>query len=330
MRYLSLADTEQLDIRMTDVVPVIEAAFRRVGEGQAVVVPRVRLVHPSLSEKSTGQGRPWERDLRIITGAIEGMGYGIRIGGSVHRKAGGVILLLFDWETMALKTLISDHLVHAVRSTAPDGVLAKYLALEGAATMGLIGSGRLARWAAEAVCAVRSIHHLRVWSPNRTHRKEIVRYLSARLGNTVQIDEAKNAEETTRDAQILVTATKAAAPVLRGEWLAPGCTVITNTPEELDQETLRRGKIVTTYRDGVLTHVPPYHSLVELLEKGDLTPEDFSTELGDVVSGRVAGRITADEIIICLNPAFGVLDAAIAEYIYQRAVTMGVGLELQP
>ena len=330
MRYLSLADTERLDIRMTEVVPAIEAVFRRVGQGQTVVMPRVRLVHPPLPEESTGQGRPWERDLRIITGAVEGMGYGIRIGGSVRRKAGGVMLLLFDWETMVLKALISDHLVHAVRSTAPDGVLANYLALDDATTMGLIGSGRLARWAAEAVCAVRPIHHLRVWSPNRAHQKEVVRYLAARLGKTVQLEEAKTAEETVRDAEILVTATKAAEPVLKGEWVAPGCTVITNTPEELDQDTLRRGKIVTTYRDGVLTHVPPYQSLVELLEKGDLTTEDFSTELGDIVSGRAAGRTTAEEIIVCLNPAFGVLDAAIAEYVYQRAVRMGVGLELQP
>lgn len=330
MRYLSLADTERLDLRMTEVVPAIEETFRLVGRGRAVVVPRVRLVHPPLPEKSMGRGRPWTRDLRIIPGAIEEVGYGIRVGTSINRKAGGVMLLLFDWETMALKALISDHLVHAIRSTVPDGVFAKYLANEDCTALGLIGSGRLARWAVEAVCAVRPIRRLRLWSPNPDHRKEIVRYLRPRLGAGMQIDEARDAEEVTRESAIVVTATKAAAPVLKGEWLGAGTTVITNTPEELDQETLRRGRIVSTYRDGVLTHVPPYHSLVELLEKGELTREDFSTELGDIVTGRAAARTARDEIIVCLNPAFGVLDAAVAEFVYQKAVAMGVGTELEP
>lgn len=330
MRYLSLADTERLDIRMTEVVPAIEAAFRRVGQGQSVVAPRVRLLHPPLPEKSMGQGRPWTRDLRIIPGALEGVGYGLRIGGSLRRQAGGVMLLLFDWETMALKALISDHLIHAVRSTAPDGVLAQYLALDKASTLGLIGSGRLARWAAEAVCAVRPIRRLRVWSPNAAHREEIASYLSSRLGDDIEMGAVHDAEAAAREAEIVVTATKATAPVLKGGWLAPGATVITNTPEELDRDTLRRGKIVTTYRDGVLTHVPPYHSLVELLEEGRLTAKDFSTELGEIVCGKAAGRTTADEIIVCLNPAFGVIDAAIADYVYRRAVIMGVGTELEP
>ena len=162
MLYLSQADTEKLDIRMTDVVPAIEEAFRRVGNGQAVVSPRVRVLHPPLDKNNMGQGRPWTRDLRIIPGAIEELGYGVRLGTSLRRQAGGVMLVLFDWETMALKALISDHLVHAVRSTAPCGVMAKYLAREDASTLAVIGSGRLARWAAEAVCAVRSIRDLRV------------------------------------------------------------------------------------------------------------------------------------------------------------------------
>jgi ornithine cyclodeaminase/alanine dehydrogenase-like protein (mu-crystallin family) len=128
MLYLSHADTQRLDIRMTDVVPAIEEAFRRVGNGQAVVAPRVRVLHPPLEKNSTGKGRPWVRDLRIILGAVEEIGYGVRLGTSLRRQAGGVILVLFDWQTMELSALISDHLVHAVRSTAPCGVMAKYRA----------------------------------------------------------------------------------------------------------------------------------------------------------------------------------------------------------
>jgi len=329
MLYLSHADTVSLDIRMTDAVPAIEEAFRRVGSGQAVVAPRVRVVHPALEGNSMGKGRPWVRDLRIIPGALEGIGYGVRLGASLRRQAGGVILALFDWQTMELAALISDHLVHAVRSTAPCGVMAKYLALEQSSTLALIGSGRLARWAAEAVCAVRPIRDLRVWSPTPAHRRECAEYLRGRLGASVRVRDVENSEAAIRGAEIVTTGTKALEPVMRGEWIMPGCTILANSPEEIDQQTYLKSKIVTTYKEGILGHVPPYHALMELIEAGQLRAADISTELGDIVAGKIAGRSHAQEIIAGLNPAFGILDAAIAEFVYRRAKAMGIGTQLE-
>ena len=329
MLYLSQADTEKLDIRMTDVVPAIEDAFRRVGNGQAVVAPRVRVLHPPLQKHSMGQGRPWVRDLRIIPGAIEDVGYGVRLGASLRRQGGGVLLVLFDWDTMELKALISDHLVHAVRSTAPCGVMAKYLALENASTLALIGSGRLARWAAEAVCAVRPIRDLRVWSPTPAHRAEVVGYLRSRLGEPVRVREVANSEEAIRGAQVVTTGTKALAPVMKGEWIAPGCTILANSPEEIDQESYLKSKIITTYNDGILTHVPPYQDLLALVQTGKMSEADFSTELGDIVTGKAKGRTDAEQIWIGLNPAYGILDAATAAWVYDRARKLGVGTELE-
>ena len=319
MLYLSLADTERLDIRMAEVVPFIEDAFRLAGEGKAVIAPRTRLIWPPLPPGSSGQGRPWERDLRIIPGAVEGIGFGVRLGGSIRRKGGGVGLALFDWETMAFKALISDHLVHAVRSTAPDGVLAKYLALPEASVLGLIGSGRLARWAAEAVCAVRPVRELRVWSPNSEHVAACVEYLR---GRSMPAAAAGSAEQAVRGAHVVATATTAFEPVLRGDWLEPGCTVITNRPEELDRESARRARLVTTYREGIAGHVPPYAALEGL--QLDIT------ELADIVAGHAPGRTSADEIIVAINPAYGLLDAATAEFVYRKAKAAGVGVELAP
>ena len=232
MLYLSYADTVRLDIRMTDVVPAIEEAFRRVGNGQAVVAPRLRVVHPPLEKSSMGKGRPWVRDLRV-------------------------------------------------------------------------------------------------WSPTPAHRRECVEYLQGRLGAGIKVRAVENSEAAIRGAEIVTTATKSLEPVMQGEWLSPGCTVLCNTPEEVDQETFLRAKIVTTYSDGILSHVPPYHALVELVEAGKLSEQDFSTELGDIVAGKVPGRSSDNEIIVGLNPAFGILDAATADFVYRRAKQMGIGTELE-
>ena len=270
-----------------------------------------------------GQGRPWVRDLRIIPGAIEDLGYGVRLGASLRRRGGGVMLVLFDWQTMELKALISDYLVHAVRSTAPCGVMAKYLALPNASTLALIGSGRLARWAAEAVCAVRPIREIKVWSPTPAHRQEIVAYLQARLGGGVKVREVASSETAIRGAEIVTTGTKALEPVINGEWISPGCTILANSPEEIDQDTYLKSKIITTYDDGILTHVPPYQDLVALVQSGKMSETDFSTELGDVVTGKAQGRARADEIWIGMNPAYGILDVAIVAWVYERARSWG-------
>jgi ornithine cyclodeaminase/alanine dehydrogenase-like protein (mu-crystallin family) len=154
--------------------------------------------------------------------------------------------------------------------------------------------------------------------------------LQSRLGASIQVREVENSEVAIRGAEIVTTATKSLEPVMKGEWLSLGCTVLCNTPEELDQETFMRGKIITTYNDGILSHVPPYHSLVELVDAGKLSEADFSTELGDIVTGKTPGRVSKDQIIVGLNPAFGILDAATAEFVFRRAKAMGIGIELEP
>ncbi|HEX6512878.1 MAG TPA: hypothetical protein VF157_11295 [Chloroflexota bacterium] len=306
---------------MREVVPVVERAFRLVGDGRSVVAERVRLVHPPLPPGSQGEGRPWERDLRIIPGALQGIGYGVRLGASLRSRAGGVILALWDWDSMRLLAIISDHLVHAVRSTAPDGVLAKCLARPDASVLGVIGSGRLARWAVEAICAVRPIREVRLWSPTPGHAAACAHYLTGRAESEVSFQPVGGAQEAVRGAHVVVSATTAREPVLRGQWLSPGCTVIVNRPEELDAETARRGRLVTTYMEGVFGHVPPYRAL-------DGLAAGF-TVVSEIMTGRAPGRTSPDDVLVALNPAYGVIDAAVARFVYDKAVEAGVGVELE-
>ncbi|MBM4299190.1 MAG: ornithine cyclodeaminase family protein, partial [Deltaproteobacteria bacterium] len=61
---------------------------------------------------------------------------------------------------------------------------------------------------------------------------------------------------------------------------------------------------------------------------GKMNEADFSTELGDVVAGRVKTRMSAEEIWIGMNPAYGILDVATAAWVCQKAKKLGVGTEL--
>jgi ornithine cyclodeaminase/alanine dehydrogenase-like protein (mu-crystallin family) len=227
--YLSYEETKKLDINMAEVIGVFEETYKLVGSGSGVYQSRIRLVYPPISDQ--GSGRPWKQNLRILPAILPGVGAGLRIGATKGREVsrGGYLIVLFDFDTMELKAIISDFLIHGLRSAVPNGVAAKYLSRKGSSMLGVIGSGRIARWATEAVCTVRSIKHTKVYSPNPDHRRDFCRSMEPKLG--VEVKEFDGADAVVRDSDIIVAATTAKGPVLKGEWLSPGSTVISNTPE---------------------------------------------------------------------------------------------------
>ena len=325
--YLSYDDTVKMDLRMKDVVPVFEEAYRIIGTGAATTQYRVRLVHPPLTE-GMGTGRPWDRDLRVLPAIVPGMGTACRLGATAHGKgSGGVLLIYWDFETMALRCVISDQLVHGMRSAAPDGPATKYLAREDASVLGVIGTGRIARWAAEAAWSQRPITRVQVYSRDPSHREACCQYLSERLG--VETIDCSSNDRAVEGADVVVMGTATRVPVINGAAVKPGCTVISNTPEELDYATVRKAsKIVSTSGEDVQTHVPPWQAVYDLMQTGELPPDAMSYELTDVIAGRRPGRTSDDEIIVCLNPGFGVHDVAAASYVYRRARELGLGTEL--
>jgi len=326
VRYLSYDDTMRMDLRMADVAPPFEEAYRRIGEGTSTTQARVRLVHPPLTE-GMGTGRPWDRDLRILPAMVPGMGTACRLGGTARGYGSGVLLIYWDFETMELLAVISDHLVHGVRSAAPDAPLTKYLAKENASILGVIGTGRIARWAAEAAWSQRPIKTMKVFSRDPAHREEFCAYISERLG--VEAIDCGSNDEAVEGSDVVVMATATRVPVINGAALSPGCTLISNTPEELDLESVRRAdRIVTTSTEEVETHVPPFQAIYDLVQSGELPRQGAYDDIADIVVGRKPGRRSDDEIIVCVNPGSGVHDVAVARFIYQRALDLGLGTDL--
>jgi ornithine cyclodeaminase/alanine dehydrogenase-like protein (mu-crystallin family) len=325
--YLSYDDTVKLGIRMKDVAPVFEEAYRILAEQDVRIQARVRLVYPPLKE-GKGTGRPWTHDLRVLPAIIPGMGTACRLGATAHGAGGGgVILNYWDFETMSLQCVISDALVHGVRSAAPDAPLTRYCAREDASTLAMIGTGRIARWAAEAVWSQRPIKVIKVYSRDRANRLAFCEYIETRL--MVEAQECTSSDQAVEGADIVAMATATRTPVINGAAISPGTTVISNTPEELDAESVRRAaRIVATMREDVMDHIPPIQAVDDAIQAGQLDPERDLVTIADVITGRAVGRKSDDEIVVCVNPGNGVHDVAVAKFTYERALQKGVGTRL--
>jgi ornithine cyclodeaminase/alanine dehydrogenase-like protein (mu-crystallin family) len=255
------------------------------------------------------------------------MGAACRLGASSRGLGNSVLLAYWDFETMQLRAVISDALIHSACSATPNGVLAKRLARQDASVLGVLGSGRIARWAAEAVWSQRPIRTIRVYSPTPAHRVAFCAYVGGRLGLAVQ--DCASSDDAIAGADVIVMACNTREPVLDGALLRPGCTVISNASEELDRESLRRAhRIVVTSAEEVVDFSPPWQALVDLIAAGELPPDAASTEIADIVLGRQPGRRSDDEIIVCINPGSGMNHVAVGAYVYQRALERGIGRDL--
>jgi len=147
------------------------------------------------------------------------------------------------------------------RTGCIGGLAARELATDRKAVrLGVIGAGTQARWQTRAIAAATDLEAVRVYSPSDS-RYRCAEDLDSELD--VSVEAAGSPREAIEGATVVVTATTATDPVVPGEALAPGTTVIaigayTDEMRELDGETVERAA-------RILADVPE-----EAIETGDL------------------------------------------------------------
>ena len=212
-------------------------------------------------------------------------------------------IFLVDPETGTPLAVMDGRLITEMRTAAVSAAATKLLAPPEAKILAILGSGVQARSHVEALRLVRQFEEIRVWSPTRKHAEEFAQ----KIGAT-----AMPAEETVRDADVIVTVTSSKTPVLNGDWLKAGCHVNAIgacRPDwrELDDETMQRNVVFVDSREGAMK------------ESGDviLSGAKIYAELGEALAGKVPP--CANETTIFKSLGMAVEDIAAAMLVYRAA-----------
>jgi ornithine cyclodeaminase/alanine dehydrogenase-like protein (mu-crystallin family) len=234
-------------------------------------------------------------------------------------------VLLFEAAHGRPLALIDASEITAIRTAAVSGVATRLLAQENAGNLAILGTGVQADSHLEAMLAVRPIQRVRVWSRNSANRAQFAARAKARYGVTV--DSVDSAEAAVRGADIICTATSAAEPVLKGEWLSAGAhlnVVGASTPKarEVDSAAMRRSRLFVDRRESTLSEAGDF--LIPKQE-GVIEDDHILAELGEVLLGQKPGRTAPDEITLFKSLGLAVEDLASAQYLYQQAVEKGIG-----
>jgi ornithine cyclodeaminase/alanine dehydrogenase len=236
--------------------------------------------------------------------------------------------MLFDPETGELLSIIQSDKLGQMRTGAASGVATKHLAREDADSLGLYGAGWQAESQLEAIAAVKKLSRVIVYSRTEESRKAFAEKMSARLGMDV---ETSHAPEEPAAQDIVVTATSAREPVLRGEWLKPGVHVNAAGSNflfkrEIDREVVKRASFVCI--DSREELGLEAGNLLQSLEGGVILPEAIH-ELGQVIAGQVRGRHSPEDITLFSSQGIALEDLAAARLVYDRAVAENVGREME-
>lgn len=321
-------DVQQL-LTMNDAIEVAELALRELHEGKAENRPRHQFYADSQQPEALFM-------MRHFQGAIPKLGVmGLRIttdviGTGVHkpelRSFGS--FLLFDLNTAGLLAVFHDHELQRMRVGAETGVAARHLARADAKTVGLLGAGYQAETQLAAVCAVRAIEQVRVYSPTPSRRSDFACRLSKQLG--IPIAPVESARQAIEDADLVLASTNASAPVLDGEWLKPGChvTSIVNSDQriprrELDNRTFARASLVGlgSIEQSKLDHAA---DIFEAVEAGALSWQRVC-EVGAVIVGKVPGRTDDRQITVYKNNGLAIEFVALAWKAFTLAQQRGIG-----
>jgi ornithine cyclodeaminase/alanine dehydrogenase-like protein (mu-crystallin family) len=237
-------------------------------------------------------------------------------------------IVLLDPETGGLLALLDGRYITEARTAAVSALSVRHLARENARTLAIIGSGVQARSHLEAISRVRDLSDIRVWSPNRARVETFVSEMRPHV--TARVSAASNAQDATADADIVALVTSAREPVVRSEWIADGAHVCAvgacrPTQREMEAALVARGDLFVDSRDAALVEAG---DIVLAMKDGAIGAGHIKAELGDVVSGKAAGRRGQYRVTIFKSLGLAVEDVAAAHLAYERARAGGAGREL--
>ena len=306
------ADVRQV-VDMDSVIGAVESSMRELGEGTSQNEPRRRAFAPGGL-------------LNVMFASYAGGGL---TGLKAYTVAGGKVRFLVAAFALdgSLEALIEADHMGAYRTGAATAVAAKALRPRAPVTVAIIGTGYQASTQVLALSRVCEIRELRAFGRDPKRRTQFAQDRQAQLG--LRAIAAPSAEAAVRGADIVVTMTTSAEPVLEADWVEPHALVIaagSNFPNrtEIPLDLVARA-----------TSVVVDQRATAQLESGDLIQAqaaglfdwDRATELGSVLAGKWRLPEPAG-ITLFESHGLALWDLAAASVVLPAARSKGLGAEI--
>jgi len=227
------------------------------------------------------------------------------------------VILLFCAQTGQPMATIDAASITAIRTAAASAAATAALANDDAAKLAIIGAGVQAKTHIDAMLRVRNIQSITIHSRTLASAEQLAAETRAQFSIRCQVEQT--AEKAIRGADIVCTLTSSSEPVVKGEWLSPGChlnLVGAHSPNmrEVDSATIKLSSVFVEQLEMALVEAG---DIVIPVTAGELGAEEIRGEIAEVYTGLNPGRTSVPEITLYKSLGNAVQDITAAHAVYK-------------
>lgn len=356
---LSNDDAAQL-LTLQESVEALREAVGEWAQGDAAAIPRHNFFVPAAQKDhffqfgimSGGSKNKHLYCLRIMADVLHYNRQGDLLTREKYAIEPGTycgLLFLFSTDNAEPLAIMPDGLIQHMRVAGETAVGVDLLANKDATTIGMLGSGGMARSFAQAISVVRDIKRINVFSPTKDHREKYAKEMAGELG--IEVVAVAGPDHAVQHADIVCLCTDSLLPVFSTDWLEPGMLVCSVgggggagdvsgdksrfagdfgiSTDDLASVENRGGGYMIGYSyyagsEEDFAGIPP-----EAWRRADQAGRTAATRLLDVIAGRAPGRVNASDALHLSGGGYtSVGFAALAGVVYRNAKERGLGQDL--
>ena len=314
--------------QMIDVgacIDAVEDAFRRHARGESIA-PAVLGVH-------VDDGGFHVKTAGIRPDAVGGRSlFAAKVNANFPRNPASHglptiqgVIALFDATDGRVLALLDSSEITGLRTAAATAVAARYLARPDASVVTVCGCGEQSRSQLRALACVRPVRRVMAFDVSIDRAERFAREMAAEL--RLDVAAVATLGDRTASSDIWITCTTARHWFVGRQHVQPGAFIAAvgadhAEKQEIEPELLAANVVVADILEQCATMGDLHHAL----EAGVMHRNDVRAELADVVTGRIAGRQSEEEIIVFDSTGTALQDVAVAALIYDRALAADAGL----
>lgn len=238
-------------------------------------------------------------------------------------------VLLQDPETGKVICIMDGGYLTAVRTGAASGIATRYLARKNEGMVaGIYGAGVQAKMQLWAMAEARKLGKALVYDVSKAAADKFSLEMAEKLNLMVA---PASSPESLLEADILCLATSSATPLFNGALVRPGTHINgigSHTPNarEMDTALVKRSKFVGDSREACFKEAG---DIMIPLSEGAIEEDHFYAELGEIIKGSKPARLHDHEITIFKSNGLAIQDTATAKLVYEKALVMGLGVQVE-
>jgi alanine dehydrogenase len=312
-------------LKMRDVIEAVESGFRSLARGDAIAPERLHLNIRSQN------GVLLEMPAFMQAGSGGALGTKVVSVFEKNRECGLDIVqsayLLLDAQTGVPLSLMEGKYITAIRTAATSAVATKYMSSGGGKRLAVFGAGVQARFHIEAMIEAARVERIMIVSRRPDPARELAIHSSNRFGVPAEV---VSADEAARAADLICTCTSSPAPLFDGKLIINGAHInavgaFTPSTRELDSETVLRARV---FIDAESAAGREAGEIIIPVSEGTIPPHHIEGTLADVVSGKVTGRRSPEEITLFKSCGLAIEDLVTARLAYDKAIANSAGLKV--